>query len=104
MCCYPVPRDVEPARDPDPLVLCNMIKQPLKSYSARRVPYQAHMQPDGEHFGGLAAFPIEHVKSVTDEGVPLLRAADRTRVFAVIVGERVGYDKVRLTTDGLPKR
>src|SRR5216684_6684922 len=65
---------------------------------------QAHVQADRHHLRRRGAFVIEHVEGVADQAEPLVGMGHSGGILAVVVGERIGHDQVRLALDGLPER
>src|ERR1051326_2663471 len=100
----PVAGNVAPARYPDVIVLHHIVEQPFEAGCAGRMSGQAHVQADRHHFRLGGAFTVEHVEGVAHEGEPVIGRADRAGVFAVVVGQRVRDDEMRLAADRLPER
>src|SRR5207253_543270 len=65
MLAVPMAGDVEPARDPHPVALGEIIQKSNESSRPPRPAHQAAMQPDRHHLGSPATFCPEHV-----EGIP----------------------------------
>src|SRR6185437_2182575 len=65
---------------------------------------QAHVHADRHHLRLRRALLVEDVERVLHQAEPLVGVAHGDGVLAVVVGERVGDDEVRLAFDGLPER
>ena len=61
----PVPRDVETGRDPDAVVIAQVLEETSQCGQARRSADQPAMQPDGEHLRRHLALLVERVERIT---------------------------------------
>ena len=99
----PVLRNVEAPGDPDALVLLHIVQETPEAGHSCRMADQALMQADRHHLGLCRAFLVEDVESVLYQAEPLVRVDHAGGVLAVVVGQRIGHDQVRLALYGLPE-
>ena len=87
-----------------PCLLLDVVEQAPQSRYAAGMADQALVQADRHHLGRRGALLVEDVEGVAAEREPLLGGGHAGGILAVVVGERVGHDQVRLALDRLPER
>src|SRR5258708_22894987 len=100
----PVVGEVEAPGDTYAGLLLQIVEQPPQAGGAAGMADQAHVHADRHHLRARGAFLVEDVEGVLDQAEPVVGMAHGGGVLAVIVGERVGHDQLRLALDGLPER
>ena len=93
----PVPRDVEPSRDPYFVVGRRIIEKPRQRRGASGPPDQPAMQADRQHFGRGRAFSVERVERILQIFEKLVARVEplRRREPHVVGVERIGHDQLR---------
>jgi len=59
----PMPRDIEPRRDPHPIALVNVVEKNASGGHTSGPPDQPAVQPDRHHLGRISPSAIEHVEA-----------------------------------------
>ena len=70
----PVPRDVDAAAYPDPVVALDVIEEPLEPGETAGPAQQPAMHADRQHLRPLGAFGVEHVEGIAQIREELLAA------------------------------
>src|ERR1700712_2340885 len=97
MMLAPVPRDIDASRDPDAIILFDVIKKALQRAESARSSEQAAMHANGEHLGCIAALfveDIERIAQVREERVRRFETLWRGEAHVVGI-ERVRNDQLR---------
>src|ERR1051325_10009084 len=94
ICRDPVPRDIDAARDPYPLMLHRIIEKPLERGSSSGTSGEPAMQPDRHHARPRLALAVEHVEAVLQIREKLVARIEALRrdVRRVEGGEAAGAD------------
>src|ERR1700704_3333672 len=92
MLAMPMPRDIEPCRDPHPVARGSIVEKAHERRGASGPSDQPAMQPDRHHLGRILAFGIEHVEGILEIVEELVAAAETLRIDEphVIGIERIG--------------
>src|SRR5579884_2106975 len=91
MVLMPVSCDVDPATDPDLIMLLDIVQEALQRGSAPGTAHEAAMQPDRHH---LTAFGIERIEAILEISKILLariKALQAGKAHVVDI-ERIGND------------
>src|SRR6266852_2332018 len=93
----PVPRDVDPAADPDTLVALDMLDEADQRLGAAGMASEPHMEADRHHPRPLRSLLVQQIEAVAQIGEEILARTERAAAeLHVVGGQRVGDDEVRL--------
>src|SRR5271166_4681735 len=93
----PMPRDIDPACNPDIVAFPDIIEKTNERAGAARSSHQTAMQPDRHHLGRPFSLGVQHVQCVLEIGEELTTVAEPLRVDEshVIGVERVWNNEMR---------